>query len=188
MDKIFLPLYNISMKYLILSDLHGSLYHYERIKDIFLSERADKIVMLGDYAYYYGIDADCRKTLASLPKKPIAIEGNCDNGCGNIPELNYHGEMYTENFFSRQICFTHGDRYNISNIPFFLKEGDILCYGHTHMGGLVYKNGLFIANCGSLSRPRFGYQPSYITINETEISLKSSENGEILEKMEIIKH
>ena len=176
-------LYTAIMKYLILSDLHGSLYHYERIKDLFLSENADKIVMLGDYAYYYGIDADCRKALALLPIKPIAIEGNCDNGCGNIPETDYRGELYEEKAFGRFLYFTHGDRYNISNVPLFMKEGDVLFYGHTHMGGLVYKDGIYIANCGSLSRPRYGYLPSYITADQSEILLKSSETGEILERL-----
>ena len=173
------------MKYLVVSDLHGSLYHYERIKELFLSENADKIIMLGDYAYYYGIDGECRKALSTLPVKPIAIEGNCDNGCGNVPEMNYQGEIYTENTFHRLLCFTHGDRYNISNIPLFMKEGDILFYGHTHMGGLAVKDGVYIANCGSLSRPRYGYQPSYLTVTEREILLKSSENGEILESLSV---
>lgn len=174
------------MKYLIVSDLHGSLYHYERIKDLYLSENANKIIMLGDYAYYYGIDKECRAQLALLPVKPIAIEGNCDNGCGNIPETDYQGEIYTENTFNRLLCFTHGDRYNISNIPLFMKKGDVLFYGHTHMGGLAIRDGVYIANCGSLSRPRYGSVPCYITIDEREILLKSSETGEILEKLDLL--
>lgn len=176
------------MKYLVLSDLHGSLYHYQHIKDIVSFEEPDKIVILGDFAHYYGIDAECRKELSLLSIKPIAIEGNCDNGCGNVPELDYQGETYWEDDFSRHILFTHGDRYNISNIPLSLEKGDVLVYGHTHMGGLVYKNGVFIANCGSLSTPRFGYQPSYIVIDDDGIYLKSSENNIILEKMLFFEH
>ena len=176
------------MKYLVLSDLHGSLYHYQHIKDIVSFEGPDKIVILGDFAHYYGIDAECRKELSLLSIKPIAIEGNCDNGCGNVPELDYQGETYWEDDFSRHILFTHGDRYNISNIPLSLEKGDVLVYGHTHMGGLVYKNGVFIANCGSLSTPRFGYQPSYIVIDDDGIYLKSSENNIILEKMLFFEH
>ena len=171
------------MKYLVLSDLHGSLYHYRLIKDIFDFEKPDKIILLGDYAHFYGIEEECRLELTSLPVKPIAIEGNCDNGCGNIPELDYQGDIYWDDAFSRHLLFTHGDRYNITNIPLSLEKGDILVYGHTHMGGLVYKNGVYIANCGSLSRPRFGYDPSYIIINDDGIYLKMSENNKILEKI-----
>ena len=171
------------MKYLIVSDLHGSLRHYGQVKEIFARENADKIVFLGDYAHYYGIEEDCRAEIADLPVKPVAIEGNCDNGCGDIPEMDYQGEIYWDDAFGRHLLFTHGDRYNISNIPLSLEKGDVLIYGHTHMGGLVYKNGVFIANCGSLSRPRFGYQPSYLIINDDGIYLKMSENGQILEKI-----
>ena len=155
------------------------------IKEICFAEKANKIILLGDYAHYYGIDDECRQELSKLPCRPITIEGNCDNGCGDVPEADYQGEIYTETAFSRVLCFTHGDRYNISNIPPFLQKGDILFYGHTHTGGLAQRGGIYIANCGSLSRPRYGYQPSYITVDNDEILLKSSENGEILEKITI---
>ena len=168
---------------MIVSDLHGSLHHYQQLGELFRYENADKMVILGDFSYHYGISEDCKEELRKLPIKPVAIEGNCDYGSCDIPETDYQGKFHLIKAFSRRIFFTHGDEYNIGNIPTILGEGDILCYGHTHIGALVRKNGIFIANCGSLYLPRHGCKPSYITIDESGISLKWSENKEILEKM-----
>ena len=172
------------MRYLVVSDLHGSLFHYKLIAKLFASERAEKIVILGDFSYRYGISDDCKDALRALPVKPVAIEGNCDHGSCDVPEVDYEGRFYFVKDFSRRLFFTHGDEYNVANVPTMLGEGDVLCYGHTHLGALTRnKNGVIIANCGSLYLPRHGSPPSYIVIDEDGICLKSSENKEILEKI-----
>ena len=41
------------MKYLVVSDIHGSGYYANKIKEIDLTENPDKIILLGDL-YYHG--------------------------------------------------------------------------------------------------------------------------------------
>ncbi len=175
------------MKCLVVSDLHGSIYHYKLINELFSYEKADEIVILGDFATSYGIPEECLSELRKLPVKPIAINGNCDYGSCDVPETDFQGDFYLTKRFSRHFFFTHGDRYNIANIPTVLEKGDVLCYGHFHEGGLFIRNGIYIALCGSLSLPRHGSLPSYLIIDKTGITLKSSENHEILDKIEFLR-
>ena len=51
------------MKYLVASDIHGSSYYANKIKEIFNKEKADKIILLGDL-YYHG------------PRNPLTKEYN----------------------------------------------------------------------------------------------------------------
>ena len=41
------------MKLLIVSDIHGSGYYADKLKDIAIKENPDKIILLGDI-YYHG--------------------------------------------------------------------------------------------------------------------------------------
>ena len=41
------------MKYLVISDIHGSSYYAKKIEEIFERENPEKIILLGDL-YYHG--------------------------------------------------------------------------------------------------------------------------------------
>ena len=41
------------MKYLVISDIHGSNYYAKKIEEIYNKENPDKIILLGDL-YYHG--------------------------------------------------------------------------------------------------------------------------------------
>ena len=51
------------MKYLVVSDIHGSSYYANKINEIFNKEKVDKIILLGDL-YYHG------------PRNPLTKEYN----------------------------------------------------------------------------------------------------------------
>ena len=51
------------MKYLVVSDLHGSSYYANKLKDIYNKENPDNIILLGDL-YYHG------------PRNPLTKEYN----------------------------------------------------------------------------------------------------------------
>lgn len=43
------------MKILFASDIHGSIFHLKMLKDIYIKENADRVIILGDifpYGYY----------------------------------------------------------------------------------------------------------------------------------------
>ena len=51
------------MKYIVVSDIHGSMYYTRRIEEIIKKENPDNIILLGDL-YYHG------------PRNPLPLEYN----------------------------------------------------------------------------------------------------------------
>ena len=77
---------NKSMKYLVFSDIHGSLFYANKLKEIVDSENPNKIILLGDL-YYHGPRNPLSKEynpkevcniLNSLKDKILCCKGNCD--------------------------------------------------------------------------------------------------------------
>lgn len=74
------------MKYLVVSDIHGSGYYAKKLEDIISKECPDEIILLGDL-YYHGPrnplpkDYEPKKVaeiLNSYKDKISAVRGNCD--------------------------------------------------------------------------------------------------------------
>ena len=74
------------MKLLIISDIHGSSYYAEKIKEIEAKENPDQIILLGDL-YYHGPRNELTQeynpmkvagVLNDLKDKIKAVRGNCD--------------------------------------------------------------------------------------------------------------
>mgnify|MGYP001852998558 CR=1 FL=1 len=74
------------MKYLVLSDIHGSLHYAKKIEEIINKESPEKIVLLGDL-YYHGprnplteeyAPKEVADILNSYKDKILAVRGNCD--------------------------------------------------------------------------------------------------------------
>ena len=74
------------MKVLIISDIHGSGYYAEKIKEIEEKEKPEEIIILGDL-YYHGPRNELSqeyepmkvaKILNSMKEKLTVIRGNCD--------------------------------------------------------------------------------------------------------------
>ncbi|MBP5742272.1 MAG: metallophosphoesterase family protein, partial [Paludibacteraceae bacterium] len=75
------------MKYLIVSDIHGSLPRLQTVLDIFRQEKCDMLLLLGDVLNYgprnsipEGIDPKgITEALNSLSDRIVAVRGNCDS-------------------------------------------------------------------------------------------------------------
>ncbi len=168
------------MKYLVASDLHGSLGGYELLQEIFARELPDKTVLLGDLSRYGFLGETERAFLRETRCLPIAVQGNCDrDDFSACPELDARGEYYCDVIGGKTLFFTHGHRYNAGRLPPFLAEGDVLVYGHTHCALLGKMRGIIVANCGSLGAPRDEYGRSYIIIDESGITAKDADGNKI---------
>ena len=75
------------MKYLVVSDIHGSLFYASKIIEIMKKENIDKLILLGDL-YYHGPrnplpkeynPMEVSKLLNGLKDKLICVKGNCVN-------------------------------------------------------------------------------------------------------------
>ena len=172
------------MRYLVVSDIHGSGYYANKINEIFNKEKADKIILLGDL-YYHGPrnpltreynPAEVCNILNSLKDKILCIKGNCDAEVDEMISEFEFNESISIDINGLKFFFTHGHKYNIDNIP----EGiDVLVYGHFHTGFIKEKEGVICVNSGSISLPKDNTKNSYLIIEDNEIILKDIENQEI---------
>ena len=168
------------MKILVFSDFHGSVSGLQQAIEISKRERPDKTVLCGDL-FGWNSPQHVAELVSKLDGVLYLIKGNNDYSTAQsfLPcEMEDSAVMY---HFGRTLFFTHGDRYNGARIPPLLHEGDVLVHGHTHVGQLHLYKGLYIANVGSLARPRDG-TPSYMTIDEQGITLKLA-NGESINQL-----
>ena len=175
------------MKILIISDIHGSSYYAEKIKEIYEKEMPDQIILLGDI-YYHGPRNNLTQEynpmkvagiLNDFGEKVRTVRGNCDAEVDEMIsffKFDTHLRMEVNN---KNVFFTHGHVYNMENLP----EGDIdiMFYGHFHTGFIEEENGIIFANPGSISLPKNDTQHSYIIFDENKITLKNVD-GEIIQE------
>ena len=108
------------MKYLIVSDIHGSIDSANIIKEKFLTLKCDKILLLGDILYH-GPRNDLPANYApkqvinvlnSLKDYIIAVRGNCDAEVDQmVLDFKINEDYYFE-YNSYTIYLTHGHHVN----------------------------------------------------------------------------
>lgn len=175
------------MKVLVISDIHGSSYYAEKIKEIVARENPDKIILLGDL-YYHGprnnltqeyAPMKVAEILNSLKDKLLVVKGNCDAEVDEmISDFKFEDHLLLD-INGKKIYFTHGHRYNIEVIPY--EDFEVLIYGHIHQGFIQEKEGYLFANPGSISLPKCGTEHSYLILEKDKFILKNVD-GEVLQE------
>lgn len=165
------------MKYLVISDIHGSGYYAEKIEEIVKKENPDKIILLGDL-YYHGPrnrltdgynPMEVSKILNKYKDIILCTRGNCDAEVDEmISEFKFEDSIQLT-IGEKRFFFTHGHKYNIDNIP---QNIDVLVYGHFHTGYIKEKDGILCVNAGSISLPKNDTPHSYLIIDDKQIILK----------------
>lgn len=172
------------MKVMVISDIHGNIECLNKALEMYNKEKADNLVILGDFAGYYfsSGDFEVAEILNNMAGSIIAVKGNCDSD--NINKILNFDLAYIKDININNIptTITHGHIYNRNNLP--SDCGKIFLYGHTHCGFIEKQRNIIIANPGSISKPRSGSAKSYIIIDEEKIFLKNL-NGEIIKQIKI---
>lgn len=160
------------MKYMIISDIHGSSKYLKMALDIFDEIKANKLIILGDYLYHgprnalpEGYDTmECVNLLNSIKDKIIAIRGNCD---ADIDEELLDFKMENNRIFeinNKKYLFTHGHKINETTDTDI--DCDYVVIGHFHIQKMYLKNGKIFYSPGSISMPRNNSYHGYAIINE----------------------
>jgi putative phosphoesterase len=156
------------MKFFILSDIHGSIMAFEKAAAAFEKEKADYLLLGGDYLNHgprnslpgdYAPD----KTAALLNRyadKIIGVRGNCDSEVDQmLLDFPMMGD-YVLLFMNERRCFlSHGHLYSRETLIRStapcprLPEGSIFISGHTHIPVLEY---LFPRKENLSAGPSFG--------------------------------
>ena len=172
------------MKIMCISDIHGNIECLNKAIERFKKEKAEKLIILGDFSSYYfsSSDFEVSEILNNMAGLIIAVKGNCDSseldnlfnfGLGLVKTIDINGKIIT---------LTHGHIYNRNNLP--ENCGEIFLSGHTHVGMIEKIGDRIIANPGSISKPRGGTKKSYITIDEEKIELKTLQ-GDLIKRTEL---
>lgn len=162
------------MKYLIVSDIHGSLPRLEQVLDFYENHQYDMLIILGDIINYgprngvpEGLNAmEIVERLNALADKIVAVRGNCDSEVDQMllkfPCLADYLVMVVAD---KRLFLTHGHKYNPEKrTPLGI---DAFFYGHTHLQELYQaEDGTLICNTGSITFPKGGNVPSFATIDE----------------------
>ncbi|MEN3042220.1 MAG: phosphodiesterase [Fervidobacterium sp.] len=163
------------MKFLFISDTHGSVKAFQTIEELFNLNDFDGIYHLGDVLYHGprnplpdGYDP---KLLAEKLKKYNIkyIRGNCDADVDlKVLELPEVPKVSMEYFGDFLLLLVHGEVFEENDVGEFLKSKNVhfLVHGHTHISKIQELEGKVILNPGSPSLPK-GNTPKSVMIIET---------------------
>ncbi len=150
------------MKFMIASDLHGSLTFSEQLFRRFEAEQPEKLILLGDLLYHgarndlpEGYNTKGLTALLNAHKDRImAVRGNCDAEIDQMvlefPIMADYLEMYVD---GRRWIITHGHVFD-ENSMIAHDAGTVLLHGHTHLKILENRGDFFYVNPGSVSIPK----------------------------------
>lgn len=162
------------MKLVIMSDTHGDEEIIERVKSY--HPDADKMIHCGDSELPHSHSA-----MQGMER----VKGNCDGDSNYLEEILFqvNGEC---------VYVTHGHLYDVKSSPMKLvyraKElgATIVCFGHSHILGAEYIDGIFFINPGSLKKPRQIQEKSFVTltISTTHFTLDCyDDNNNLMEQL-----
>lgn len=181
------------MKFLIVSDIHGSLPRLEAVLHFFEAQRYDMLVILGDILNYgprngvpEGLNAPAIvESLNRYASRIVAVRGNCDAEVDQMllkfPMMADYSMLVVS---GKRILLTHGHKSKAEDYP----EGyDVYISGHTHLWMLEgCEGGRITCNTGSITFPKGGNIPTFATLEEDGQLCIRALDGQILKSISIV--
>lgn len=161
------------MKYLIVSDIHGSLPALQQVITFYREQHCHMLCILGDILNYgprnglpEGLNAKgIAECLNAMADEVVAIRGNCDSEVDQMlldfPILSDY-TLLVDN--GKKLFLTHGHVYNEEKLP--KGKFDYLFYGHTHLWKLEREEGMLVCNTGSITFPKGGNVATFAVYEE----------------------
>lgn len=177
------------MKYLLVSDIHGSLPALEKVVDFYHQQHCDMMCIMGDILNYgprnglpEGLNPKAiAEKLNAIADEIVAVRGNCDSEVDQMllsfPILQDY-MLLVDN--GKKLLLTHGHIYNKENRP--KGNFDAIVYGHTHLWELEREENTVICNTGSVTFPKGGNSPTLGTYEDGVIKIFHL-NGELLKQI-----
>jgi putative phosphoesterase len=181
------------VKYLLLSDIHGSLPRLERALDFYRSRRCDMMLLLGDILNYgphngipEGMDSrGVAERLNAMADDIVAVRGNRDEEADqellNFSMLADYALLVDE---GRKVLLTHGHIYNRDHLP--RGRYDAVLTAHTHVWRLEDDGRTLFCNTGSITFPKGGNPPTLGIMENGRIAIYTLD-GELV-KQAVIPH
>ncbi len=176
------------MKYLVISDIHGSLSGAQCMIDAFDHHNCSRILCLGD-VLYHGPRNDLPEDYA--PKKVIeimnskwhdicAVRGNCDAEVDQmVLQFALTADYQVFQLGQRRVFMSHGHVYGPDHLP-KMEEGDIFLSGHTHIPTAIKTEGIYLLNPGSSALPKQNHPKSYAVLDEEGFTVYTAYHQEYM--------
>lgn len=165
------------MKYLLGSDIHGSVEGTKFLIKKFKDLKCDKLLLLGDYlGGHYADDQKVIDILNFFKDDIIAIRGNCDR---YLPEDIFEFELrddFLVHLNDRFYLFSHGDNLTFDIDKLLDKSNAYIVYGHTHRVSIRTTSSITFINIGSISLPRGGSKECYGILDENGVKIYSTKD------------
>ena len=156
------------MKFLVLTDIHGSIKYLKMAMEKLNQHGCEKILLLGDLLYHgprndLPLEYNPKEVINLLNSHKdsiVSVKGNCD---AEVDEMVLEFPLFPEAIIqlnSNTITLTHGH-----HIEDYKDEGYVL-FGHTHVNKCEGK----LINIGSLSIPKDSHHTYAILSNEGLVS------------------
>lgn len=164
---------------MIASDIHGSAYYAQIIKDAFHQQNCDKLLLLGDLLYhgprnplpYEYNPKEVIEILNSLKHNIIAVRGNCDAEVDQMvlsfPLMSDYTVISVDGY---QIFASHGHIYSPQKLP-TLNENDVFVFGHIHIPMAKKENHIHIINPGSITLPKENTPHTYAILENKTVTI-----------------
>ena len=177
------------MKIFFASDLHGSALACMQMLAQFETEKADRLILLGDLLYHGPRNdlperyqpKEVIRMLNEFTPAPLCVRGNCD---AEIDQMVLAFPIMAEYALlplagGRCAFLTHGHLHNTQAVPPH-NAGDLLIHGHTHVHGVFPQGDYVYINPGSVALPKEGQPKSYMTYENGVFVIKQLEDGKAL--------
>ncbi len=165
-------------KFMVASDLHGSLISLNRVMDLFYEHKADKLILLGDI---FGSDAEeMVSILNNIANRVTIVKGNNDWWFESESAKFRIFETTYENINGKLAFLSHGHRLNDMYLEGY--HAKIVMIGHVHRPILQMQKDIVFMCPGSMAKPRMGSEKCYAIIDEKTIKILT-DDGEIYDEM-----
>ncbi|MGL4949256.1 MAG: phosphodiesterase [Anaeroplasmataceae bacterium] len=173
------------MKYLIFSDLHGSVKYANLVISKFKQFKADKMICLGDILYNGPrndvlLDYNPKEVVDVLNKYKdhiVAIKGNCDALVDEmVLEFKLNDNLLLD-YNQKNILLVHGHQLESEMVEKF--EG-IVISGHTHVYTSYNLNNKHYLNPGSTTMPKNHTTNSYAIMENDSFVVYDFNDNELL--------
>jgi len=180
------------MKLFVLSDLHGSVSAFRAAEETFRREKAELLVLLGDYLNHGPRNAlpegyapgELAPLLNAYKTRILAVRGNCDS---EVDQMLLEFPMMADSAMillgRLRVMAVHGHLYGPDRLP-PAGSMEVLLSGHTHVPALEERDGVLFLNPGSPSIPKGGSEPGCAVLTEDVAELKTLE-GETLKSLKL---
>ena len=182
------------MRYLIISDIHGSITALEAVLPYFDRLSCDYIISLGDILYHgprnplpegHNPKAVAER-LNEYASRIIAVRGNCDCEVDQMvlqfPCLPDYMPVFDNGV---TLFLSHGHLYSPRFMP-PLHGVSLFLYGHTHLWELTrHDSGVWMCNPGSIALPKEG-RPATFAVYDNGVVMIYTLDGKVLQSVDVL--